>query len=119
MPKKIKCEDGQDTGWLIMVRGTTLPHREIERCDQCCKCKSDLEAARAFFKTNGSAAWELHSILITRAPIREGADYLLTGFGDERDGKLVRVLAVADNTAIVDAPNYRANVSTDRLEPLV
>ena len=46
-----------------------------------------------------------------------GGYYILHGFGDERDGKVVRVLEIMGATAIVDGPDYRANVSIKRLKP--
>ena len=46
-----------------------------------------------------------------------GGYYILHGFGDERDGKVVKVLEIRRATAIVDGPDYRANVSVKRLKP--
>lgn len=45
--------------------------------------------------------------------------HTLTGFGDERDGKPVTVLNTNGVTALVDASNYRARISVDRLAPLM
>ena len=47
-----------------------------------------------------------------------GDYYILHGFGDERDGKVVRVMEIMGTTAIVDGPDYRANVSIKRLKRL-
>ena len=47
--------------------------------------------------------------------MKVGCVYILHGFGDERDGKVVKVLAIMGTTAIVDAPDYRANISIKRL----
>jgi hypothetical protein len=44
--------------------------------------------------------------------------FKLQGFGDGRDGKVVKVLSEGRATAIVDAPDFRANVSKDRLVPV-
>ncbi len=48
--------------------------------------------------------------------MRVGGFYILHGFGDERDGKVVKVLEIMGSTAIVDGPDYRANVSIKRLK---
>ena len=42
--------------------------------------------------------------------------YILYGFSDERDGKVVKVLEIIGATAIVDGPDYRAKVSIKRLK---
>jgi hypothetical protein len=49
--------------------------------------------------------------------MRVGGFYILQGFGDERDGKVVKVLELLGATAIVDGLDYRANVSIKRLKP--
>ena len=43
---------------------------------------------------------------------------MLKGFGDERDGKVVEILDQGRVTSLVNGKDYRANVSSDRLEML-
>lgn len=57
----VPCADCGDGGWLIVTHNG---HEEIQRCDNCEKCQSDLEAAQAFFKEPDAAKYCLDTVRI-------------------------------------------------------
>lgn len=72
--KKKPCEVCGGVGWLIVIDDTCLGlgllsspgWAAIEVCDACGKYVTDLDAARAFFRSSESDFYSMESILIKR-----------------------------------------------------